>query len=350
MKYLLILVLLLSIIASSIFLLRQDDKKEIIEPATELQHLYSFPNELSDEQSDVILSNPTNLTFSEDLIFISDQAMSTILTFDHYGNFMNELGREGRGPMEFMNQSGLHYINEKLFVNDQGNRRFTVIDTVDSLTTSYPLHLPRFITSGNLIFGYKQHPPAKRDNIAEDPLITVFDSELNEINSFGEFINVVDNIIHLASAPFLKTYNNMLYVQFQNYPDMRAYTFDGALIDSLSFDLGEYYKKRVESNYQRETFAHEYIFQTKKLFSAFDVNDQGLFFNLHDEHLIIDHFDHQGDFIQRFREDIHGEDFSLRDMNVLVKEDGNLLFYVLNMTNGIPKVDVYEGIITTKNL
>lgn len=147
-----------------------------------------------------------------------------------------------------------------------------------------------------------------------------------------------------ASTPYLGLYDNKLYVQFGAFPILRVYTLAGERVREMNLtNPNASYKSRIKENYNAATY-EENGEGAKKLLYSFDINQAGLFYNIYDEHaLIIDHFDHEGNFIRRYQTDINAEDYYIRDFMVMTGKEGMLSFYVLNIADGFPKVDVYEA-------
>lgn len=301
---------------------------------------FSFP----DEQSDHLLSGPVSLVLNDNELFISDWRQSSILVFDHEGNYRRKIGGEGRGPREFMQQNLIRLNNGKLFVKDQGNRRISIIDIQND--TSYVevtrKFFDEFAVSKDRIYAFLSYRGV--DNVDSLSLIKVYDHNLNQVNSFGKFLNITGNMDIWASGPHLALYDNKLYVQFATFPILRVYTLDGERVREMNLtNPNASYKARIEKNYDAATYEENSTGPSKLLYS-FDINQAGLFLNIYDEHtLIIDHFDHEGNFIRRYKRDIDAEDYYIRDFKVMVGEEGTLNFYVLNITDGFPKVDVYEA-------
>jgi len=74
------------------------------------------------------LQSPQNFVFDNQCnkLFINDQPASQILAYHSNGKFINEIGREGKGPGELINPSGVVFGNGYIFVNDQGNQRIQI--------------------------------------------------------------------------------------------------------------------------------------------------------------------------------------------------------------------------------
>lgn len=305
---------------------------------------FELVNSFPANDDEVLLSSPVNLSFSEDKIYISDWRPSKVHVFTYDGEFVRSIGREGRGPGEFINQNKTEYRNGKLFVEDQGNRRHAIIDLSEDTVSIEPKRdlFHEFTVSDDKIFGFISHP--QNANIDSLSLIKVYDHNLNPLKNFGKYLNFTGNMNIWASYAHLEIFNEKLYAAFSSFPILRIYSLDGQLLNTINFNetANLDYTERIERNYRSETY-DENGEGAKKIFESFSVNEEGFFGNVyHDYDLIIDHFDHNGNFVQRHVNKMKGNDFFVRDMKV-IKDGGMLKYYVLYMIDGIPKVDVYES-------
>jgi hypothetical protein len=324
--------------------IQKNDPKGLI---IELESVMSFP----EVGGEVYLANPVNFTFSETGVFISDQLASAIYQFDYYGNFIRQIGKPGSGPEEFMMQARIAYSDNRLFVNDQGNGRFTMIQLEDNTFHSWLLqNRPiEFITESESATIFTNHwHSSDTYNIEQLPLIWSYNFELNqngfELNerkSFGEHLQLVHNMPPVGSRLYLRIYDDHLYVLFQYYPILHIYTLNGQLTHTFTFD--EYYRDMIPGNYEESTFANPLSIPTRRLFSGFDITEEGLFFYVYDDAgVIIDHFDHEGVLRNQFRKVNKDGKYEHVSLEVIPQEDGDLFFYVLYVENGFPKVEVFK--------
>jgi hypothetical protein len=311
-------------------------EKEI--ESIQLVRILTFPA----EDSELYLANPVGFAFSDDYIFISDQQSSIIYQFNYQGEFLKEIGGPGSGPGELMMPGRIQYYGNSLFVNDIGNGRFTRLQLDGNQSYSFlPQEIPvEFIIGEESIFMTHLYITAK-ESLEKLPLIRNYDFELNERNSFGDHLNLVENMPPRASSLFLKIYNDHLYTLFENYPILHIYSIEGELKNTIQFD--EFYRDKIQQNYQETTFANASVLNLRKLFSGFDITEDGLFFFVFDDaDITIDHFDHEGVFQSRLTKENLKSDFFVRDMKVVTRNNRDLLFYLLNLENGFPKVDVFK--------
>lgn len=341
----LFIIIALFLIVGLFFLnkIRKDSEDKITKIG--LQKVLTFP----EANSDGYLANPVNFTFHEDSIYISDTGRSLIHLFDLSGNFVRSIGGPGRGPAEFMMQNKIQNYNGNLVVFDQGNRRFFKIDIEDNTFLPHlftDIYLPfSFAINKGKIFMYVPYPRSEMENLERLPLIKVydFDDDLIAVDEFGEHLNFIPGMMPYTSISHLKFFRGNLYVQFLMYPLLQIYSSDGRLLESIDFDHPTLnYKKRVSDNYRSDVIQDTQSRRSKTLVGSFDINDLGLFFHIYDtDVLIIDHFNHELDFIRRYEKILLNKRYIVRDMKVRVTDDGEILFYVLNL-NGYPKIDVFS--------
>lgn len=320
-----------------IFISNCEDKPSNDQKISNLIKTSEFP---TDEE--VVLGNPVNFIFSEDFIYISDQKNSNVLVFNLEGELAGKIGNEGRGPAEFNRQHFIFLDQGKLYINDQGNQRLSVYDIKKKEFQIHPdlRRLFSFVVNDDKIYSYTLIPPIDTDDIEDLPLLKVTSTNGEMKRSFGNHLHFLDNMVPHASMNKLALYNQKLYALFLSYPIVNLYDLGGDLEKSL--DLSFQYEEIAENNYQQEIFANRGQ-GLKTIFTAFRVNENGIFINIRDEDLIIDQFDHEGNFLNRYKEAKRDSDFYVKDIEVIQSDNGELKFYILNVEDGIPKVTVYQA-------
>lgn len=79
---------------------------------------------------------------SNDQIYVSDWQVPIIRMYDSEGNFLGNIGREGRGPGEYLSVFGLKpFEKEKLAVWDVGNQRISVYEENGVFEKSHPVNV-----------------------------------------------------------------------------------------------------------------------------------------------------------------------------------------------------------------
>jgi DNA-binding beta-propeller fold protein YncE len=74
----------------------------------------------------MLLKEPTDLAFSEDFLYITDQGLDQVSMFTLDGKFHDAFGRRGSGPKQFNNPQGIFVHKGVVYVADSGNDRIQV--------------------------------------------------------------------------------------------------------------------------------------------------------------------------------------------------------------------------------
>ncbi len=314
-------------------------KKEIT--THELTKITSFP----DTSANIFLDNPINMAFSDSHLFISDQMASTVFQFRHSGKYQRRIGGEGGGPREFNLNREAHFKNGKLFINDMGNSRISILNTATNQMETYLIKIPPsyFAVSQTKLFSVKSIRPEDVQHLDSLKLVELYDHKANHLKSFGSYLDFVEDMKPDGSSCQLSIYNNELYVHFTAYPILRKYSLTGEQQDSLNLNQPPLnYKDRIAINYTAEAY-EEGERNLKTLFETFEVNKSGIFNVLwDDQYIIIDHFNHEGNFIRRYKRKTSSDKYYIDDLKVFPKSNGNLKFYILNLEDDFPKVDVFS--------
>ncbi|MCG2588239.1 6-bladed beta-propeller [Rhodohalobacter sulfatireducens] len=129
--------------------------------------------------------------------FLLDRSASKVYQLDDEGKLIQEYGREGRGPGEFLEgfSIGLNDTENELFVLDYRNARVVSYNTNDgsyksaiNLNSTYVTRLNQLDVFENelLLLGFHQN---------KNTLVHVLDPDGSTVKSFGALIDF-DNIIH----------------------------------------------------------------------------------------------------------------------------------------------------------
>ena len=90
---------------------------------------------------DYQLGDPISVrTDNKNTIFIADRASLTIKAFNSDGEYINDIGRRGRGPSEFLDINSFDiFPEENFFILDRGNFRYTYISKLGDFVYSQPI-------------------------------------------------------------------------------------------------------------------------------------------------------------------------------------------------------------------
>jgi len=301
----------------------------------ELNLLFSFPKENNDT---TFIAYPTEMLIDEEQsIYICDNWGNKIIKFSENGNLLKIIGCKGQGPGEFLFPSSLCTDNKgNFFVIDVNNRRIQLFDKQWNYLSSFKMiKLPHDIVHyKDEIFGI-----TISDLEAKKHLISVYSEKGRLLREFGEYLDFSYNLTSMASKALIKFFDNKLYVLFQYYPFLKIYGLNGELVQTIEFNKLNY-KELLANNYNFAKFKKGLrVYPFKFLFRAFDVTEVGIFVGLYGEDIVIDRYDFNGKFIQRFKRTHKEEKFYLFDFRVFKANESEFKFYILNK-EGIPKVDV----------
>jgi hypothetical protein len=91
-----------------------------------------------------LLSGVLDLTVSPSHgVFLSDRSLPFVLQLDSTGALRQILGREGRGPGEFVRPASMGWRGDSLWVEDWGLMRVTLFDTVGAGFSSFSVLFPQ---------------------------------------------------------------------------------------------------------------------------------------------------------------------------------------------------------------
>jgi|GEM_PF-5331276 len=337
-----ICILLLGVCACSS---KTDKDKKIIT----LSVRKSFPS----SQSGVVFNMPNTIALNDQgHLFVNDQMASHIVEFDTTGKFLKFIGRKGRGPLEFVNQSGILVSHHKLWVVDQGNMRVSVISTEpkNQLLNSFLIkNVPISMAwHKNHLYSYTQKISfeTKIKKPESYSLITVYDKDGHIVRKFGKLFDFIDGMSPRASLPIIKIYKNKLYALSYYYPILQVFDLKkktNKLLHKIYLSNNiQSYKDLVSKNYLPSTFASPKAMSTRYLFRSMDVNKHGIYIGLYIPYLVIDHYSLKGKFINRYVDKKVGEDFYLHDFSVMNTKDKKVKFIALITEEDISKINIYE--------
>lgn len=310
-----------------------------------LEELYYFPE--NSEEAEVFLEHPVRLRIAQKTLYVCDSQASAIFAFARDGTFRQQIGREGEGPGEFYLPSGCYVDNEgRLYVDDSGNRRIQVFTEEGEHVATYrhPPELPsRVAVRGDTLYGSTVHRAAQ-EVLGQEGIISMYEvgeQELRRLRSFGKpFDFAPDNVALRTAEGYREIHDGRLYYLSWYYPVFRIYELDGELVSEVELD-GRAYEDRVPGNYEWDRLQEgQRAFPFSYLFRTLDVNERGIFVGVDDdERLLIDHYDHEGNFIESYERAASNDHYRLHDVRVEVGEESALTIYALE-ENPYPRVTV----------
>lgn len=167
-------------------------------------------------------NRPQKIKVQDTNIFILDERNQRIVVFDNNFKYLNQIGRKGNGPGEFIFPTSFQVFKDFVYVADAANYRIEVMCSdgkyIRNFRPQFPLlqGLAFSINSrGNLFFN---HPMS-------DHLIKVYNEYGDVVDGFGELVNHTDPMfkISLNNAHIeIDEYDN-IYVSFVMIPTLRKY-------------------------------------------------------------------------------------------------------------------------------
>ncbi len=178
-------------------------------------------------------------------IFVADSQVPVIRMYDEDGNFVRNVGREGRGPGEYINLGGMRtFPDGRLAVWDQGNARITVYDENGDFSENHyvsaSLHAADIFETGhdgsfyvqsalrispdlpNWKFGWLKVSP---EGVLQDTIRVPFDDEDRPLSfvlftSSGEAYAFIERpLFSMSPLGYLITGHNKEYAFELNVPD-----------------------------------------------------------------------------------------------------------------------------------
>lgn len=298
----------------------------------------------------IFFQRPINMTFDgKGHFYISDQAASSVYKFDNEGNFIFELARQGRGPGELGNASTVRYDKGVVAVDNETQLQF-YDDGGNFIDSFFIFGFENYLFRNNKIYVFKflddirslMNSKKKLDR----SLIQVYNRKGKQIGQFGELIlNLIPTDNNLAqvfgSSILFSIYDGKLYCLFEYYPVLRIYDLKTqSFLNEIKFERPFNYADRVLGNYDPKSFSKPNVVGVTSLFKAIDVNSSGIFLGLYDDNILIDHYDLEGNFIQRYKRGFKTEPYYLYDMKVF-DNDEKLTFYLLVKKEGTPLLCIY---------
>ena len=300
----------------------------------ELIIINNFP-----EYDEHFMERPHRFALSEDYIYTVDMSQHVIHKFSKDGTYLEDIGREGSGPEEFERPYLIDYQpqNNMLYVVDQGNRRMQMIDKTTGEWDTYAIgdYIPQSFIVNDHIYKFSADllAPAHRFKLIES-----FDVDGNKVATFGHMHSYREITPAFLNRPHYAIHNNDIFIAFHFLPYLQVYDKQGELIKDIKLEH-PHYEEGYEYNTSREPHQGS-GFRPKGLFRGFSIVDDDYFFALSEQdyladgNLLIDQFDRDGQFVQRYEKTMD-LDF-IFDVKV-TNEDDQLKIYLLAQQDDIPQ-------------
>jgi len=306
-----------------------------------LTHLRTFPKE---DATDGFIVYPSQLSLDKNgFIYVCDMYDNSIKVYNNNCEFIKKIGRKGEGPGEFLFPSKIAINKNMIIIHDNQNMRIQFLNINGEYLYSFKvLNGPQSFTFSEDEIFMDITSESKRFK----KIISVFDYKGRLKRQFGEYLAFSPNLASSMSDSFIKYYNNKIYVAFMFYPILRIYNKNNILLKEA--ELNEMnYKNLVPENYKwRLLKKHRSVIPSKYLFRGMAVNEDGIFLGLYHRDIIIDQYDFDLNFIQRYCYKHKGDkSYYLFDFEIVKKKNNQYVFYVLDQEDrkgGLAKVDVFS--------
>lgn len=256
-----------------------------------LQRVQSFPG----ESDTVLLANPMGFASDRDsIIFVADNFPSDVKVFSADGDYLQTLGRKGRGPEEFYHPFAITVNEEgKVFIADGGNLRLQIYDSngrfLEMFTHEHTMG--SIASAGELIYAFNPPSLMTVGELGEMDLVHVYRPDGTIENRFGEYLTVTENIPAGLSWPYMKIDGGHLHLAFRYFPIYRVYNLEGALLAEIDMsEFGEISGMSIDADYDKSSFHNPGEPDLVLNSSAMDVYDQSVYLARPGSDLVIDHF------------------------------------------------------------
>ena len=199
-------------------------------------------------------NRPQKIKCVGEYIYILDERNQRILRFDNNFNYINQIGREGRGPGEYLYPTTFQIFKDTIYIADVSNYRIDLrfVDGkyIRSFRPKYPLLSDISLgvnSNGNLFIN---HPMSNN-------LVTCYDNSGEIVKSFGDLIDDNDPMkkISINNAHIEVGENDNIYVSFVMVPVLRKYDKNGQLLwerDLTKYseikEMNDFFIKKTQEN------------------------------------------------------------------------------------------------------
>lgn len=163
---------------------------------------------IQSKEESAILIRPGGLAIGGENIYVLDSEDGCVRLFDLRGNYLGSIGRPGKGPGEFNRPEELclDVTNNRVVVADTENRRVQFLDTAgrlkESLNLIYPPTAVAMVSDRLYILAF----PGNALVMKKEPLIKVYDAELEPAGGFCQPVQAGDLTLNLlANTLLIKT-------------------------------------------------------------------------------------------------------------------------------------------------
>jgi hypothetical protein len=277
-------------------------------------------------------------------IFVSDSGQCAVFKFDAAGEFLLQIGEEGKKKGKFLSPSNI-FAKESLMVQDTEKNGLEFFDFEGNFLKS--IKISEFSA---VVFDGKNRlyvaPPVVDKN---SPLVTAYSLSGKKLFSFGKALVFQHSMFQLNARTLALNSRGELYVTLAKFPVVRKYSAGGELLGEYTIDSPitrvkeEFNLKRIGEGITNPTRRFGYMDVTVDM-EYFD----GKIYLMSDyPRLEILEMEEDGQVVstywQEYDEVYEADDFLIQGV------DGEMMFYVLHSFPPEYDVDVFKKKKDIKN-
>lgn len=218
------------------------------------------------KKDEITLSTPDSVFLAApDYTFVTDHkgermalfdlGTSQFLIFNQEGEFVQSVGRDGRGPEEFMMVFSYTFDNDgNLVVYDDGLKRIKIFDSGYNLIRTSEIKNDQYYLASHKIFADNDRiisgilqteysGPMKRDQVTNSKIAGAFSYNTEESNLLGKYDPYLNEIVPSTNRPVIHVDGQFLYTSHSN--SYRIQVFDISNGNRMSY-----------FGYRSESFGH----------------------------------------------------------------------------------------------
>jgi len=271
-------------------------------------------------------------------IYVSDSYKSAVFKFNSSGEFINQIGKRGRGKGKFLEPHNIFAASNALYIQDLEKETIECLDLDGNYQKNLKIsHLNDFIFDQN--HDLYVAPTVKDKNT---PLVQVHSLKNKSLRSFGKPIFFRHSMDVLNSRRLALNSRGELWVAFTYFPLVRKYSQNGKLVSefkikNLIMEAKEKYNfkkigRGIASNAQRVGYMEVIV----------DIEAYGdkIYLLSHHPRLEITEIHENGKlgitYWKEFQEVYKTKDF------VVQESEGKLQFIILHSNHRVYSVDVFK--------
>lgn len=255
-----------------------------------------FPNNGDENYISNIASTQANSNFS----YLLEHRGAFILKYDTEVNFVQKIGRPGRGPGELINPLDFAIDNDRIYTLEQGKMQIQEFDENGNYTDTYFFHGAYMgllkLKDGFLLKNYYYDGMPEYSDMPDFgnyPLFTYFDPTLDSTFSFGKYPAFFEQLDINHSGSFSDVHDGFVYTGFRGFPYVQVLDSKGNIENEI-YLKGDGLEKILEMYLYNPSESYPSLFLDMK------VNEHGIFMSSYGEELELFHFNFDGDLKNKY--------------------------------------------------